>query len=104
METLVLNIYNIVDNASCLSAEDGEKVHVLLEEAIENNQKVILSFQNVETLADPFLEAAIGQIYRDYDKDLVKELIEITDISLTGKVSLKSVVTAAKLAHENTAV
>jgi hypothetical protein len=104
METLVLNIYNIVGSASCLTAEDGEKVHVLLEEAIDNNQKVILSFQNVETLADPFLETAIGQIYRDHDKELVKELIEITDISLTGKVSLKSVVTAAKLAHENAAV
>lgn len=104
MESLVMNIFNIVGNASCIESSDGEKVHVLLEEAIENNQKVILSFQNVELLSDSFLDASIGQLYRDHDKEIVKEFIEITDMSLTGKVSLKNIVTVAKLAHENTAI
>jgi len=101
MENIEINIFNIVGNSFCVEANDGEKVYTLLKKAVENNKKVILSFQNVEMLTPAFLNTAIGQIYRDFDEELIKKLLSADNILPEDKVLLKRVTKTAKLFYKN---
>lgn len=64
-------------------------------------QTVKLSFFDVEMLSAAFLNAAIGQLYRDFPEGLIKENLIIENLSLSGAVSLKRVVDTAKLYYKD---
>ena len=101
MESITINIVNTIGDVYGVEAEDGQKVYELLKKAIDGGQKVILSFLNIEMLTTAFLNTAIGQLYKDYSEEQVKNMLQVTDISDSGKVSLKRVVDTAKLFYSD---
>ncbi|HEY3370539.1 MAG TPA: STAS-like domain-containing protein [Prolixibacteraceae bacterium] len=96
MENITLGIVNTVGDSACVNAEDGQRVFELIKETFAEGRMVTLSFLNVEMLASDFLTTAIGQLYRDFSVQFIKENLKIEDLSLTGAVSLKRVVDTAK--------
>jgi len=96
MEKVVLNIYNIVGNSLCVEADDGQKVYILIKKALESDKKVILSFQNIEMLTTAFLNNAIGQLYRDFEENKIKESLSVEHITPGFAVSIKRVTSTAK--------
>ena len=52
-------------------------------------------------LTTAFLNTAVGQLYKDFSEDYIKENLRVSDISESGKVSLKRVVDTAKLFYKN---
>lgn len=97
MESSTINIVNIVGDSFCVEAEDGKKVFELIKRILLDNRSVTLSFLNVDMLTTAFLNTAIGQLYRDFSEDIIKENIKVVDLSQSGIVSLKRVVDTAKL-------
>jgi hypothetical protein len=97
MENTTIAIVDVVGNSACIEAEEGQKVFELIESVISEGRTVTLSFLNVEMLAADFLSTAIGQLYKDFSVNFIKENVKIEDLSLTGAVSLKRVVDNAKL-------
>ena len=96
MQTTAINIATTINNVNGIEAEDGQKIYELVNEAISNGQKVALSFLDMETLTNEFLDTAIGQLYRDNSNEFIKAHLEITNISVSGKIVLKRVVNIAK--------
>ncbi len=101
MEPSTINIVNIIGDVYGVEAEDGQKVFELIVRAFSENRKVVLSFQNIEMLTTAFLNTAVGQLYKDFSEDYIKENLRVSDISESGKVSLKRVVDTAKLFYKN---
>lgn len=101
MDNSTLNIVNIVGSTFCVEANDGQKVHDLIQKAFLEKRKVILSFLNVEMLTTAFLNTAVGQLYKDYPEELIKENLSVKDMSQSGLVSLKRVVDTAKLYYKD---
>jgi len=101
MESITINILNIIGDVYGVEAEDGQKVYELVRKAIDGGHKVILSFLNIEMLTTAFLNTAIGQLYKDYSEEQVKDHLQVTDISDSGKVALKRVVDTAKLYYKD---
>ena len=101
MESTTINIVNTIGDVYGVEAEDGQKVYELLKKAIDAGHKVVLSFLNIEMLTTAFLNTAIGQLYRDYSEEQIKQLLQVTDISDSGKVALKRVVETAKLFYSD---
>lgn len=96
MESSTINIVNVIGDVYGVEAEDGQKVFDLIKKSFSKKHKVIVSFKNVEILTTAFLNTAIGQLYKEYTEDFVKENLSVADISDSGKVSLKRVVDTAK--------
>jgi hypothetical protein len=96
MENITITIVDAVGNSACVEAEDGQRVFELIKKDLDEGKTVTLSFLNVEMLAADFLTTAIGQLYRDFSVQFIKENLKIEDLSLTGAVSLKRVVDTAK--------
>ena len=97
MNEIKINIINIVGSSFCVEADDGQKVYNLIVKSFKEKKKVILSFLNVELLTTAFLNTAIGQLYRDFSEDFIKEHLSVVEMSQSGLVSLKRVVETAKL-------
>jgi Icc-related predicted phosphoesterase len=96
MNELRIDIFNIVGQKDCTLPEDGDKVFNSLKRALEENKKIVISFQNVEKLTTAFLNNAIGKLYKDFEEDKIKQSLSVENITESGKVRLKRVVTNAK--------
>lgn len=101
MENTTINIVNTVGDAFCVEAEDGQKVYGLITKVLSEGRNVTLSFLNVEMLTTAFLNTAIGQLYRDYPEETIKEKLRVENLSQSGLVSLKRVVDTAKLYYKD---
>ncbi len=101
MENTTINIVNTVGDSFCVEAEDGQKVFELIIKVLTEGRNVTLSFLNVEMLTTAFLNTAIGQLYRDFPEEVVREKLKVENLSQSGMVSLKRVVDTAKLYYKD---
>lgn len=101
MDEVKIDIYSIVGQKDCTLPEDGDKVFNSLKRILQENRKVIISFKNVEKLTTAFLNNAIGKLYGIFEEDVIKQSLSVKDISDSGKVRLKRVVTNAKNFFKN---
>ena len=101
MDNSTINIVNTVGDSFCVEADDGQKVFELIKKVLIEKRKVTLSFLNVEMLTTAFLNTAIGQLYRDFSEDLIRENLKVENLSQSGLVSLKRVVDTAKLYYKD---
>ena len=96
-----VSVFNVVGNSFCVDATDGEAVFATLSKAVQQNQPVELSFQNVDMLTSAFLNTAIGQLYRDFSEKQIRDLLSVTEIANEDKVLLKRVIETAKLYYKD---
>lgn len=101
MKNTTISIVNIIGDVYGVEADDGQKVFTLIKKAFDRNQKVILSFLNIEMLTTAFLNTAVGQLYKDHSEEDVKANLQVSNISDSGKISLKRVVDTAKLYYKD---
>lgn len=101
MESITINIFNVVGDAFCVEAEDGQKVFDLIKKAFSEKRKVQLTFLNIEMLTTAFLNTAIGQLYGNYSEEFIRENLTVENVSQSGLVSIKRVVDTAKLYYKD---
>ena len=93
---LSLSVFEIVGNPLCVASSDGEKVFDRLQVALKAGQSVALSFRNVTTLTSAFLNAAIGQLYGNFNEETIRSLLNVQDMEQDDMALLKRVVETAK--------
>jgi len=91
-----VRVFDIVGGALCVSAEDGQRVHDKIAALLREQQKVVLSFEQVETLISAFLNAAVGQLYGEFSEKSIRELLSVRDMNPDDEDVLKRVVENAK--------
>ena len=101
MNTITINITNIIGDTYAVEANDGEKVFERISKALADKKKVSVSFQNIEMITTAFLNTAFGKLYKDYKEDYIRESLSVSDISPSGAVALKRVVDTAKLYYKD---
>lgn len=94
---LKLGITEVVGSSICVSIEDGTKLHDAIVAALDQGRPVALSFAGVGRLTTAFLNAAIGQLYNEYDEARVRAgLLPPTNATQEQLSLLKRVVDNAK--------
>jgi hypothetical protein len=86
----------ITGSPYCVSIEDGNKVHEQIAAAFDRDEPVEVSFDGVRRLTTAFLNAAIGQLYNEYDEAKIRSLISLLDASQEDLRLLTRVVDNAK--------
>ena len=72
MKTKTIQISKIVDGGICVAADDGKKVYDKLYDALAAGDRVTISFYGVTRMTTAFLNAAVGQMYGDFDENFIK--------------------------------
>ncbi|MCJ7482779.1 MAG: STAS-like domain-containing protein [Thermodesulfovibrionales bacterium] len=93
---LELSIFKIVGSPLCVASGDGQKVYDRLAAALKEGWSVMLSFHNIATLTSAFLNAAIGQLYGQFNENQIRSLLKVQDIQPDDLALLKRVVETAK--------
>ncbi len=101
MKEIEVNIYSIVGNSFCVDAEDGEKVFEALKKILEQNNKAVISFLNVEMLTSAFLNTAVGRLYGFFDYEKIKASLSVKNISDDDRLLLKKVTDTAKAYYKD---
>ena len=93
---IIVRVFDIVGSPLCVSAEDGQRVHDKIAPLLRENRKVVLSFEQVDTLISAFLNAAVGQLYGEFKEEHIRELLSVKDMDGDDLAVLKRVVENAK--------
>jgi hypothetical protein len=101
VKTKEINIYNEVHGRAAVSAEDGEKIFIKIKEALSKEIKVILNFINIEILTSAFLNTAIGQLYKDFPSDFLRDFVKASNLLPEDKDILKAVLERANEYYNN---
>jgi len=98
-----LAVFNLVGSEFCVQSKDGDAIFETLSKALSQEQSIEISFQNVEILTAPFLHTAIGQLYRDFSEEKIRDLVKVVDIADADIALLRRVIETAKLYYKDPA-
>lgn len=63
MKAVIIDVYELLDNEFAMSADQGEKLGNLIEEALDNSKKVVLDFNRIQVVSTRFINSSIGYFY-----------------------------------------
>lgn len=100
-EEITVRVYDIVGGPLFVSAEDGQRVYEKISPLLRDGHRVVLSFDQVETMISTFLNAAVGQLYGEFSENQIRDLLTVQDMSQEDMLMLKRVVDNAKTYFKN---
>jgi len=101
MNPIKISVFNLVGSGFCVEAKDGDSVFKAISKALQQEQAVEISFQNVEMLTSAFLNTAIGQLYRDFSTEKIRALVTVADMADADIALLRRVIETAKLYYQD---
>ncbi len=96
MSKYTVDVFNLVGSEHCIEAIEGQKVYEVIKIVLSTDRHVEISFVNVEILTTAFLNTAIGQLYRDFCEDFIREKVSVIHMSASDLIKLKRVNMTAK--------
>ena len=81
---------------NCITFEDGDRVYQLIHPELLASRDVELDFGDVEVLASPFFNAAIGRLLKDITAETLNRSLKIHNLSAAGMGVLKRVIENSK--------
>lgn len=93
---IAVSVLEVVGSPLCVASSDGQKVYERIHRAMKHNRGVSLSFRHVSTLTSAFLNAAIGQLYGEFEESEIQKLLNVHDMDSSDEFLLKRVKENAK--------
>lgn len=96
-----ISVFEVIGSPLCVASDDGQKIYNRLSAAFNQSRHVSLSFRNISALTSAFLNTAVGQLYGEFDENLIHELMEVENIDPDDKELLERVKITAKQYFED---
>lgn len=77
---------------NCITREDGQKVYDLIFPLLEGKNVVTLDFENIGVFTSPFLNTAIGPLFKDFSRDELRHQLLFVNINSVGRNLMKIVI------------
>ena len=77
MNTVTLNIASLIGSPSALTREQGSIIYTQIIQNLNSGNKVILDFQDTESLITTFLNVSIGKLYETFNSSQLNTQLEI---------------------------
>lgn len=91
-----IDVSGKIDNPSALTQEQGDIIYNEIVSSFEKKQTIILDFANVESMISPFLNNAIGQLYKKYTTDYITKYLKLENFPANKNATLNIVIANAK--------
>ncbi len=89
---ITIRVSDFTGGPIAVAAADGQQLHDAVAPLLKEGKPVVLSFAGIETIIAAFLSAAVGQLYGEFSKERIRELIAIRDLSPDDELQLGRVV------------
>lgn len=101
MNVVTLDVAALIHSPSALTREQGAIVHKQIVENLESGNKVILDFNDIESLITPFLNVSIGKLYETFNSSQLNKQLEIRNFPEGTGSKFKMVIENAKQYYSN---
>ena len=98
---LYINVAEKIGNPSALTQEDGNIIYSEIARAIKQNTRIILDFEQIESMISPFLNNAIGQLYGQFTSQQISDYLTIKNFPNEKTATLNIVISNAKKYYSN---
>ena len=96
-----IDVAEKIDSPSALTQDSGDIIYKEIHDAIQNHIVIHVDFANVESMITPFLNNAIGQLYKDYTSEQIQQYLVLVNFPPTKNSTLNVVIGNAKKYYEN---
>lgn len=94
--TLIIKITDHISLNKGITPDEAEPIYTMEMEAFRNGMNVVLDFAGVEMLTTAFLNVAIGNLYKDYLSEDLKNMLKLENLDEDTALRIKRVTTNAK--------
>ena len=77
MNIVTLNVASLIKSPSALTREQGTIIYNQIKKNLISGNKVILDFNDIESLITPFLNVSIGKLYETFNSTQLNTQLEI---------------------------
>lgn len=91
-----LIVADIIGSDTAVSTDFGDIVFQKIKSLLDSNLQVILDFGKIHLLTTAFLNAAIGQLYSEYNSDFLNQKVKLSNVAEEDKILFIKVVERAK--------
>ena len=95
-EPVHISIVDLVGVPDAIGGPACTAIHDRIAEALRRGESVALSFAGVEILFPAFLHTAVGDLYGEFDEELIREKLRVEDATPRQLATLDSVIREAK--------
>lgn len=82
-------IHSYLNTDKAISSEKGDIINREITKHLQIGEKVIVDFSGLKILTTAFLNFAIGKLYTNFNRELIKELVELkSNPSQQSKIDL----------------
>jgi hypothetical protein len=101
MKTITIKVNELVSCNKGVTPDEGKVIYDMLIEAFNEGKQVILNFSGVEMMTTAFLNVAIGNLYKTYTSEQLKEMLKFEKVSEMTAFRIKKVTDNAKEFYKN---
>jgi hypothetical protein len=93
-----LNVKELIGTDLAVSTENGQKVHSILEQNLDDKQQVVLDFDGISLIITAFLNAAIGSLFKNqkYSAEFLNENLLLSNVDSNDAHLFVEVINRAK--------
>jgi len=96
MEGKTIHIFDVIGGRAAVSTEDGDRLFETLNAFLGKEFEVILDFAKIETLTSTFLNAAIGQLYSQFDSPFLRQHLKVHNLQPEDRELMIKIIERAK--------
>ncbi|WP_213305915.1 STAS-like domain-containing protein [Paraburkholderia sacchari] len=89
-----INVHSEI-GSRCIVAEDGQKLHDKVFEALKAGDSVFLDFTDVRQFASPFFNYSVGQLMNEFSEECLRKLLHLVNLNEVGDIVVKQVIANA---------
>ena len=101
MKSLTIKVNEFISCNKGITPDEGKIIYDKLINAFSEGAKVVLDFSNVEMMTTAFLNVAIGNLYKTYKSEQLKEMLKFEKVSEMTAFRIKKVTDNAKEFYKN---
>ena len=101
METKVIKLNDYLTLNSGITPEEGIPLFETIVRAFKEGCNVTLDFSDVSILTTAFLNVVIGDLYKDYTSEYLKERMALVNFTDSTAARIKKVTDNAKLFYKD---
>lgn len=94
--TPTIELVTVVGSSLCVASDDGKLAHLKIYKAFQERGSATLSFRDVERLTTAFLNAAVGQLYGEFNSAQLDNNLRFVEIAPEHRKLIAKVVERAK--------
>ena len=100
---VVVVVRDVIERDICISSKDGDKLFEHLLPLLQDNKRVVVSFEGITQLISAFLHPAIGSLYGEFkgQEDKLESLLEVELKSPRHQHLLDEIKETAKLFYKD---